>query len=136
MLGVIALAAAGTDPGNVSGAIMLGQGMLIQEQINFTRMQEHEADHVGVEMLARAGFDPNGMVHFFETMQRVQRYNNRIPEFLSTHPLSLSRMTEAAQRVQAMGSSLRPSSVMGLCRKSRVQIVASGTRDASHGFVA
>lgn len=104
LLGAIALAASGADIDDVSGAMMLGQGLAIQEQINFTREQEYEADRVGVEILARSGFDPEGMVDFFGTMQRLQRLqNSRMPEFLSTHPLSLSRITEAAQRVQAMG---------------------------------
>lgn len=103
LLGTIALAASGAEPDDLGGAIMLGQGMLIQEQINFTRTQEYEADRVGVELLAKSGFDPAGMVSFFETMQRIQRLqNSRMPEFLSTHPLSLSRVSEAAQRVQAM----------------------------------
>lgn len=104
LLGAIALAASGADADDVTGAMMLGQGLAIQEQINFTRSQEYEADRVGVEILARSGFDPRGMVDFFGTMQRMQRLqNSRMPEFLSTHPLSLSRITEAAQRVQAMG---------------------------------
>lgn len=103
VLGAIAMAAAGADGDDVSGALMLGHGLAVQEQINFTRAQEYEADRLGVETLSRAGFDPNGMVSFFETMQRVQRLqNSRMPEFLSTHPLSLSRISEAAQRVQAM----------------------------------
>src|SRR5690606_16971174 len=96
LLGAIALAASGADADDVTGAMMLGQGLAIQEQINFTRSQEYEADRVGVEILARSGFDPRGMVDFFGTMQRMQRLqNSRMPEFLSTHPLSLSRITEA-----------------------------------------
>lgn len=103
LLGAIALAASGAGGDDVTGAMMLGQGMLAQEQINFTRQQEYEADYIGVEMLARAGFDPKGMVSFFETMQRAQRIrNSRMPEFLSTHPLSVSRVIESSQRVQKM----------------------------------
>jgi len=105
LLGAIALAATGSSGDDVTGAMMLGQGLAIQEQINFTRAQEYEADRVGVEILAAANFDPVGMVSFFEIMQRIQRLqNSRMPEFLSTHPLSLSRVSEAAQRVQQMDS--------------------------------
>ncbi|HEX7046548.1 MAG TPA: M48 family metalloprotease [Gammaproteobacteria bacterium] len=113
LLGAIALAASGADGDDVSGAMMLGQGLAIQEQINFTRTQEYEADHVGMSILARSGFDPEGMVNFFETMQRMQRIrNSRMPEFLSTHPLSVSRVTDAAQRIQAMDN-------IGTVRESR-----------------
>lgn len=103
LLGAIALAASGAGGDNVTGAMMLGQGFALQQQINFTRAQEYEADRVGIEILADAGFDPVGMVNFFEIMQRIQRLqNSRMPEFLSTHPLSLSRVSEASQRVQQM----------------------------------
>lgn len=102
LLGAIALAASGgADGDDVAGAMMLGQGLLLQEQIDFTRVQEYEADRVGLRILTTADFNPHGMVDFFETMQRIQRLqNSRMPEFLSTHPLSLSRVAEAAQRLQ------------------------------------
>ena len=104
LLGAIALAASGAGGDDVTGALMLGQGLAMQEQINFTRAQEYESDRLGIKILTDAGFNPRGMVTFFETMQRTQRLqNSRFPEFLSTHPLSLSRVSEAAQRVQAMG---------------------------------
>lgn len=103
LLGAIALAAAGADGDDIAGGMMLGQGLAMQEQINFTRAQEYEADRVGVEILAGADFNPEGMVDFFTTMQRIQRLqNSRMPEFMSTHPLSLSRISEAAQRVRRM----------------------------------
>lgn len=103
LLGAIALAASGADGDDVSGALMLGQGLMLQDRINFTRVQEYEADRVGLGILVDGGFNPQGMVGFFETMQRIQRLqNSRMPEFLSTHPLSLSRVAEAAQRIQSM----------------------------------
>lgn len=103
LLGAIAIAAAGGDSDDVAGAMMLGQGMAIQEQINYTRSQETEADRVGLGILANADFNPQGMVSFFQTMQQYERLqNSRMPEFLMTHPLSTTRVVEAAQRVQAM----------------------------------
>ena len=50
------------------GAITAAQGLAAQSQINFTRANEYEADRVGIGILAAAGFDPNGMPAFFETM--------------------------------------------------------------------
>ncbi len=104
LLGAIAIAAAGGGSDDVAGAMMLGQGMAIQEQINFTRAQETEADRVGLGILARADFNPRGMVSFFQTMQQYERLqNSRLPEFLMTHPLSTTRVVEAAQRVDEHG---------------------------------
>ncbi|MDX1453926.1 MAG: M48 family metalloprotease [Gammaproteobacteria bacterium] len=104
LLGAIAIAAAGGDSDDVAGTLMLGQGLAIQEQLNFTRAQETEADRVGLNILTRADFDPQGMVNFFQVMQRFERLQStRRLEFMSTHPLSTTRVIEAAQRVQAMG---------------------------------
>jgi beta-barrel assembly-enhancing protease len=49
---------------------MSAQGLAIQEQINYTRANEYEADRVGLQFLAQAGFDPMGMPSFFEVLSR------------------------------------------------------------------
>lgn len=133
LLGAIAIAAAGGDSDDVAGAMMLGQGMAIQQQINFTRAQETEADRVGLGILARANFNPRGMVSFFQTMQQYERLqNSRLPEFLMTHPLSTTRVVEAAQRVQSMRTSsteesrnypLMHARVLGLYGEERMSAV-------------
>ena len=53
--------------------ISAAQTLAIQQQISFTRDNETEADRVGLGILARSGFDPQGMPDFFETMSRVPR---------------------------------------------------------------
>ncbi|MDX1444038.1 MAG: M48 family metallopeptidase, partial [Gammaproteobacteria bacterium] len=101
LLGAIAIAAAGGPPDAVGGTLMLGQGLAIQEQINFTRAQEYEADRLGLDILASADYDPAGMISFFETMQRRQRLQGfNLPEYFSTHPLGTSRVVEATQRAR------------------------------------
>ncbi len=42
----------------IEGAIVAAQGMAAQQQINFTRDNEYEADRVGIGYLDGAGFDP------------------------------------------------------------------------------
>lgn len=79
--------------------IMASQSAVIQSQINFTRANEYEADRVGIEILADAGFDPNGMVSFFELLgQRARLSPSWIPELLRTHPVSAARISEASNR--------------------------------------
>lgn len=98
-LGAIAIASSGVSSDTAQAAIMSSQALVQQQQINFTRANEYEADRVGIQTLADAGFDPEGMVSFFEKMQRESRYaESRRFEFLSTHPLSASRITEARIR--------------------------------------
>ena len=68
MLGAVIAGASGAGSDAVQGAMAVAQGTQIQQQINFTRENEYEADRIGISALARAGFDPRGMASFFEVM--------------------------------------------------------------------
>lgn len=102
MLGAILVGvAAGADADMVAGAVSIGQGMAIEQQIAFTRNNEYEADRVAVEVLANAGFDPQGMPDFFETMSRnASSLSRQAPTFLRTHPVSADRMAETRDRAR------------------------------------
>ncbi|TQV77492.1 M48 family metallopeptidase [Aliikangiella marina] len=80
------------------GAMASAQGLAQQALINHTRSNEAEADRIGISTLYRAGFDPQGAISFFEKMQENTRYNSNAFEFLRTHPLSRSRITDARLR--------------------------------------
>jgi predicted Zn-dependent protease len=71
-----------------------------QSQINFTRANEKEADRVGMNMLAAAGYDPRAMPTFFEKLGLASRYYSRPPEFLSTHPVTTSRIADTRGRAE------------------------------------
>ena len=84
----------------MQGALMAGTGMAQQQQINFTRAHEHEADRIGIGTLYAAGFDPRGLPSFFETMSRTESLSVKaIPEILRTHPVNVNRMAEARSRI-------------------------------------
>ena len=57
----------------------------------YGRMQESEADHLGLIFMAMAGYDPNEAVTFWERMA-AQKGGQAPPEFLSTHPSDASRI--------------------------------------------
>lgn len=101
LLGAIA-AGAGAHAGDAAGAILMGgQGALMQKQINFTRKDETEADRVGIQTLARAGFDPNAMAAFFERMADTMRAGSGgddVPELLQDHPVTSTRISDAKAR--------------------------------------
>ncbi len=85
----------------IPAAIMTGQGLAMQEQINYTRANEHEADRVGLQYLARARFDPMGLPSFFEVLMRQAAMpDSRLPEFLQTHPLTSTRIAETRNRAE------------------------------------
>ena len=56
----------------------------------FNRKQESEADIVGLDLMAQAGFDPAQAVPLWENMSRIGQ--EKPPEFLSTHPSDETRM--------------------------------------------
>ncbi|QDH71840.1 M48 family metallopeptidase [Lysobacter alkalisoli] len=109
MLGAIAAAQAvgGSSSGNATQAAMVGaMGLLQQRQINYTRSNEQEADRLGIRTLSRSDYDPTAMADFFVTMQAKSRtnaasyYDDLIPEYLRTHPMTSMRITEAKQRAE------------------------------------
>ena len=102
MLGALVLAAAGGSADAVQGAAAIAQGTAAQQQINFTRTNEYEADRVGIAALADAGFDPYGMASFFEVMSRqnLRSPEFRAPEFMRTHPVTTARISEARNRAR------------------------------------
>lgn len=101
MLGAILVGAASGNSDVIMGGIAGSQSMAVQQQINFTRSNEYEADRVGVGLLAEAGFDPEGMPNFFETLnQRNGPLAAQAPEFLRTHPVTVNRIAETRERIQ------------------------------------
>jgi predicted Zn-dependent protease len=103
MLGVIIASAHRTDD-TAAAAMMTGTSLIQQRQINFTRGDEAEADRVGINTLARAGFDPMAMAGAFQTLQKVMRVNGvDIPEFLLDHPLDTKRIADAKARADQLG---------------------------------
>ena len=98
---VLAAIMLGASGDAVPAAIMSAQGLAIQEQINYTRNNEYEADRVGLHFLAQAGFDPMGMPSFFEVLSgQAGMPESRAPEFLQTHPLSSARIAETRDRAE------------------------------------
>ena len=92
----------GTMDGEAMQAILAsGTGLAQQLQINYTRQNEAEADRIGIGLMARAGYDPVGMVSFFETLNRESRAMGQgPPEYLRTHPMTVSRVAEAKDRAE------------------------------------
>ena len=103
MLGAILAGAVGGDTDVMQAGMAVAQGTAAQQQINFTRANEHEADRVGISALADAGFDPYGMASFFDVMSRQNSRapDERAPEFLMTHPVTAARIAEARDRARS-----------------------------------
>ncbi len=99
MLASIAVAAtSGGDAG--LAAISTTQAVMQSNQLRFSRTREQEADRIGVNTLYAADMDPAAMGRMFERMQRAYRFSRRPPEFLLTHPVSESRISDARNQVR------------------------------------
>ena len=83
-------------------AVTSAAAMQIQNQLDYTREHEREADRVGLTLLERAGFDPRGMGTFFERMLRNNRLNEYkgAPSYLRTHPLTTERIADMQDRIE------------------------------------
>jgi beta-barrel assembly-enhancing protease len=128
LLGAIAVAAA--NPDMAAGALMGAQGGVLQREINYTRADEMEADRVGISILAKARFAPQGMIEFFEYMQRqyaMQGY--QIPEFLSDHPLDITRISEAQIRAKNLHVNPAPEDPNYALMRARIRVLTSDNLD-------
>ncbi len=109
MLASIVIAA--TAGGDAGLAAMSGtQALAQQNQLAFSRDREAEADRVGIETLAAANMDPTAMARMFEQMQRAYRFSRRPPEFLLTHPVTESRITDARSQASKYPAKAYPDS--------------------------
>ena len=100
-LGTMAAAATGAmDPAVMQG-IQSAYGVGVS--LPFNRKQESEADYVGLQLMAKAGYDPREAVPFWERMSGCPRKMigtlcfrsaSSIPEFLSTHPSDVTRINQ------------------------------------------
>src|SRR3546814_1936344 len=98
MLAGIVIGATGNGDA-VEAAVAGGNGLMMQRQINFTRGGEQEADRIGIQLLARAGFDPTAMANFFSRMQLATRSGGLgPPSFLRPHPVTTNRIAETRGR--------------------------------------
>lgn len=121
LLGAILIGSQSPELGQA--AIIAAQAGSIQRQIDFTRDNEQEADRVGMQTLARADFDPRAMPLFFERLQKSSRYlGEGPPEFLRTHPVTASRISDTRGRAETFPYRQFPDSVSFQLFKAKLRV--------------
>jgi predicted Zn-dependent protease len=107
----------------------------VQFQINFTRENEEEADRVGMQTLAASQFDPRSMPTFFERLQQATRYYGQsIPEFLRTHPVTASRISDTRGRAETYPYKQYPDSLGYQLTKAKIRIISDTDTAALHEY--
>lgn len=70
-------------------------------RMKFSRDDEYQADSSGIRFAYKAGYDPNGLIRFFQKLQRMERQGNGdiISNNLRTHPLTGARIERAKNEI-------------------------------------
>jgi predicted Zn-dependent protease len=127
-VGVLAGALLGGSAG--ASAAQLGGGLAAMAYLNqFGREAEMEADAFAVDSMPRAGWDPNGLVTFFQTLQA--QGGPHVPIFLSSHPATEDRIAATRARIARLATdrSLRRDDGGKLeIIQRRIEILTGGSR--------
>jgi predicted Zn-dependent protease len=137
MLAAILVGAAAGGGDAAMAGVAAAQSLAIQQQISFTRANETEADRVGLGLLARSGFDPNGMPAFFETMSRLAGGSEiNIPEMLRTHPVSSNRIAETKERAAQLDVTPAAPSLSYALTRERLRVLSTPAGEDPRSYYA
>jgi beta-barrel assembly-enhancing protease len=104
VMGALILGAlAARNNADVANAAIVGsQALAMQNQLNFSRDMEREADRVGFGVMTEAGFPGQGFVSMFDKLQQASRLNDdgSFP-YLRSHPLTTERIADMRLRLAA-----------------------------------
>jgi len=122
----------GALAGAIAGAVIGGGwGQVIQQGSQFglgtwlmkySREYERQADIIGAQIMARAGYDPRDLAHMFETIQK--QGGNGGPEWLSSHPNPGNRTQYITKEAEQLRIGARPSEAGFMQTKSRLAQMA------------
>lgn len=120
IIGSIAMAI--INPTMGAAALTTTMGATAQSSINFTRDNEYEADRIGMDLLYRSGFNPEGMVDMFRHLLSMQGNINPAFTMLIDHPLSEIRIAEAQNRARQLPKRSNSSNPDFFFAKARVDV--------------
>jgi len=103
MAAALVAALAGGSGDLAAGVAAFGQAAAVSRQLSFSRDAEREADRAGFDMMSKAGYDPAGMVRMFSRLMNASRLNEGAGggAYVSTHPLSIQRMSDIQGRLNS-----------------------------------
>jgi len=99
-----------------------------QSKLSYSRTHELEADHIGMQILTKAQFDAQSMPSFFEKLNQNRMGDAQIPEFLSTHPVTVKRIAESKNRASLYEFRPKENSYMYYLIKAKLRVITADDR--------
>lgn len=96
----IGLMVAGGNPSLGAGVLAGSSGVAQQSMLAFTRDEERIADNMGLDLMVRAGQNPNGFIQVFEQMREISgAAESRVNPSRVNHPLTTERLKNVRDRI-------------------------------------
>lgn len=100
----IGLMVAGGNPSLGAGVLAGSSGVAQQSMLAFTRDEERIADNMGLDLMVRAGQNPNGFIQVFEQMREISgAAESRVNPTRVNHPLTTERLKNVRDRIAKLG---------------------------------
>ena len=135
---ILGVLAASKNPDAANAMVVGGQAAAVQNQLNFSRDMEREADRIGYGVMTQAGYDPIGFVGMFEKLQQASRIgdNGSLP-YLRTHPLTTERIADMQSR-QALDARPAPAppNLLHAMMAARARVLGNPGVDMLRAWVA
>ncbi|MDB5897259.1 MAG: hypothetical protein JWP41_861 [Ramlibacter sp.] len=134
---ILGAIAASKNPQAGSAMMAGGQALAIQNQLNFSRDMEREADRIGFGVAGQAGYDPQGFVTMFDKLQQAARLNdNGAFPYLRTHPMTSERISEMQSRQQLATRAPVQTTLEHAMAAGRARVFSNPAVDALRAMVA
>jgi predicted Zn-dependent protease len=137
---ILGALAASKSPDAAGALFTGGQAVAMQNQLNFSRDMEREADRVGFGVMSDAGFEPQGFASMFDKLQAASRLNdNGAFPYLRSHPLTSERIADIRGRLPlgVTGDAVPPIKLDHAMIRARSRVLSNYmTIDALRAMVA
>jgi predicted Zn-dependent protease len=136
---ILGALAASKSPDAANAMIAGGQALAIQNQLNFSRDMEREADRIGYGVMTQGGFAPQGFVTMFDKLQNASRLNdNNAFPYLRSHPLTTERIADmqARQSMEGKSGPVQVQTMEHAMVAARARVLSNPGVDALRGWIA
>ena len=134
---ILSALAASKNTDAANALLVGGQALAVQNQLNFSRDMEREADRVGFGLMADAGFAPEGFASMFDKLQTASRLNdNGAFPYLRSHPLTSERIADVQARLPLGARDTRPQVMEHAMFSARARVLSNPSIDALRASLA